>query len=145
MSSRSTPAGASKLKNMKSFLLLLFMVSALPGIPKAQTPSSAPGPNPEFMNIIYFWPGDTLRSLEKTTGEMKMKMMGAFGGRGGSASLVIDGPHSPARLKAGGDIRFAIKMSSMTDPSSLIKLYRLDAQKKTREAPANGDRKHLVE
>ncbi|HLZ85964.1 MAG TPA: hypothetical protein VKQ52_01935, partial [Puia sp.] len=86
------------------------------------------------------------RPLEKTTGELKTKVMGFFGARGGGgASLVVDGPRSPARLKAGSDIRFAIKLGSMMDPSSLIKLYRFDAQKKTREAPANGDSKHLVD
>ncbi|GGA81535.1 hypothetical protein [Puia dinghuensis] len=132
---------------MKPFLLLTLLVSALPAITKAQTPTTAKGPDPEFINIIYFWPGDTLRLLEKTTGEMKTKGMGFIGARGGggSASLVINGPHSPARLKAGGDIRFAIKLSSMTDPSSIIKLYRFDAEKRSRETPMGGDSKHTID
>jgi len=131
---------------MRQILLFALLASAFPGVAPAQTTAGAKSPNPEFMNIIYFWPGDTLRPLEKTTGEMKLKTMGFMGrGGGGSASLVVAGPHSPARLKGGGDIRFAIRLNSMMDPSSMVKLYRFDSRKNTRETPTDGDKKHLVD
>lgn len=132
---------------MKLFLLLAFLTPAMPVTTKAQSSTGTPGPNPEFINIIYYCAGDSLLPVEKTTGEMKTKVMSYFGGRGGGggASLVIEGPRSPARLKAGGDIRFAIKLSSMTNPSSLLQLYRFDAHKKTREASAGSDRKYIID
>lgn len=131
---------------MRQILLFAFLAIAFPRMAPAQTTTATKSPNPEFMNIIYFWPGDTLRPLEKTTGEMKMKMVGFMGrGGGGGASIVVAGSHSPARLKAGGDIRFAIRLNSMMDPSSMIKLYRFDARKNTRESPTDGDKKHLVD
>lgn len=117
---------------MKALLLLAILSSTLTGRAQTQTAATTTGPNPQYLNTIYYWASDTLQSLEKTSGQLKTKMRAlGFGGVG--SNYVIDGARSAVRIKAGSDTRFAVKLSGMMDPSSLIKLYRLDPQKKSRE------------
>ncbi len=128
--------------NMKIPLLLLMSFAAL-GARSQTTTAAANGPNPQYLNNIYYWNADSLRPLEKTNGQIKNKMR-YFGG-GGGTNYVMDGPRSPVRIKADANTRFAVRLSGMMDPSSLIKLYRFDGGKKSREASVSQGNKDLID
>jgi hypothetical protein len=101
-------------------------------------------PNPPYLNTVYYWAAaDSLLMLEKTNGEIRNKFR-YFGG-GSGPNLVLDGPHSSVRLKSGDGTRFVVKLSGMMDPSSLIKLYRLDPQKKSRETTMSQGSRNVVD
>ncbi|HXB06089.1 MAG TPA: hypothetical protein VNW04_03215 [Puia sp.] len=123
-----------------SFLLLLLLPAFCAR--SQTTAAAATGPNPQYLNTVYYWAADTLQALEKTNGELKNKIR--FYGAGG-ASYVIDGPRSTVRIRSGTGTRFAIKLSGMMDPSQLIKLYRFDSQKKNREAAASQGNKNVID
>lgn len=95
-------------------------------------------PDPPYLNVIYCWSADTLTGLERSACQVKNKLR-AFGfGGGSSMAYVMDGARSTVRLKAGANMRFAIKLSGMIDPSRMIRLYRFDSQRKTRETLLSG-------
>lgn len=121
----------------KIFLLLLSIVAFARG--RAQTTAE---PNPQFMNTVYYWVADSLQALEKTNGELKNKFR-IYGA--GGASYVLDGPRSMMRIKAGANTRFAVKLGGMMDPSQMIKLYRFDSQKKSREAAVSQGNKNVID
>lgn len=98
-----------------------------------QKTNPTPVPDPPYMNVIYSWSSDTLAGLEKTACQVKNKLK-ALGFGGASMVYVMDGPRSPIRVKAGASMRFAVKLGGMIDPSAMIRLYRFDSQRKTREA-----------
>ena len=127
---------------MKVAVLLLLLFAAS-GARSQTSAAGATGPNPEFLNNIYYWSADSLLALEKTAGAIKNKRV-YFGG-GGGMNYVVDGPRAGVRIKAGSNARFAVKLSGMMDPSQLIKLYRFDAQKKTREASASQGNKNMID
>jgi hypothetical protein len=119
-----------------AFSILLFLLAVIFhfSLPAQTTAVSTTGTHdPTFLNQVYFWAPDSLLALEKTNGEMKMKMK-ALGFGGGASGYVLQGERSPVRIKAADNIRFAVKVSGMFDPSQMIKLYPLGPQKKTREA-----------
>ena len=127
---------------MKNIALLLLAISTILHA-RSQTAATAAGPNPDFLNNIYYWKADSLLSLEKTTGQVKNKLR-YFGG-GSGPSYNIEGPRSAVRIKAGADTRFVVRLSGMMDPSSLIKLYRFDTQKNRRETSVNATSKNVVD
>lgn len=120
---------------MKPTLLLLLLAAAFRvSLPAQTTAVTTTGTHdPTFLNHVYFWAPDSLVALEKTNGEMKTKMK-ALGFGGGGSAYLLQGARSAIRIKAADNVRFAVKVSGMMDPSQMIKLYPLDAQKKTREA-----------
>ncbi|HXB95063.1 MAG TPA: hypothetical protein VNU70_07885 [Puia sp.] len=120
---------------MKSIPIFFLLIGALCSAAQAQTTTVAAtgAHDPAFLNQVYFWAPDSLVALEKTPGEMKAKMK-ALGFGGGGTGYELQGAHSVVRIKAGDNMRFAIKLSGMIDPSTMIKLYQLDPQKKTRDA-----------
>jgi hypothetical protein len=118
-------------KSILLFLMAVLFRVALPA--QTTTVTTAGAHDPTFLNNVYFWAPDSLLALEKTNGEMKAKMK-ALGFGGGGSAYVLQGARSPIRIKAADNMRFAVKLSGMADPSMMIKLYQLDPQKKTREA-----------
>ena len=120
---------------MNNTFLFFLLAVAIPGSLRAQktTAASAGSHDPAYLNQLYFWAADSLVALEKTPAEMKMKMK-ALGFGGGGSAYVMDGARSAIRIKAGNDLRFAVKLAGMIDPSSMIRLYRLNPNKKAREA-----------
>ena len=127
---------------MKKISFLLIAITAFgTGARAQQTPTG--GPNPQYLNTIYFWAADSLLSLEKTTGQVKNKMR--YFGAGSGPSYVMDGPRSAIRIRATSDSRFVVKLSGMMDPSSMIKLYRFEGQKKSRETSMNQGNKNVVD
>jgi hypothetical protein len=118
----------------KSILLLLPVIAMRVSLPAQTTAVTTAGAHdPTFLNQVYFWAPDSLVALEKTNGEMKTKMK-ALGFGGGGSGYVLQGNRSFIRIKAADNVRFAVKVSGMFDPSQMIKLYPLDPEKKTREA-----------
>ncbi|HVS95524.1 MAG TPA: hypothetical protein VHE54_03530 [Puia sp.] len=117
----------------KHLLLFLLLAIAACGSVNAQGAAASGSHDPRFLNQLYFWAPDSLVALEKTPAEMKMKMK-ALGFGGGGSAYVMDGARSAVRIQAGNDVRFAVKLAGMMDPSSMIRLYQLDPKKKTREA-----------
>lgn len=120
---------------MNNTFLFFLLAVAIPGSLRAQkTTAASPGSHdPAYLNQLYFWAADSLVALEKTPAEMKMKMK-ALGFGGGGSAYVMDGARSAIRIKAGNDLRFAVKLVGMIDPSSMIRLYQLNPNKKAREA-----------
>jgi hypothetical protein len=93
-------------------------------------------PDPPFLNHVYACRGDSLVSLEQGEAQMKSKSKGL--GFGGSESVFeMSGEKSQVRIAQGDQIRFAIKLSSMMDPGTMIKLYRFEPKKGNREALYN--------
>jgi hypothetical protein len=129
------------------FLLIAVLFAAL-GARCQPATATAKVPDPPYLNNVYYWSADTLLSLEKTSAEMKRQMqipfLGGRGGGGGAPNYIIEGPRSPLRVKAGAPSRFVVKITGMMDPSSLIKLYRFEAQKKSREVPLS-NKKYLID
>lgn len=119
---------------MNRILFLLLTILFRVALPAQTTAVTTAGTHdPTFLNHVYFWAPDSLVALEKTNGEMKPKMK-ALGFGGGGSAYVLQGARSPVRIRAADNMRFAVKLSGMADPSTMIKLYQLDPQKKTREA-----------
>lgn len=120
---------------MKNRLLFFLLAVAFHISLRAQktTASTSGSHDPTYLNQLYFWTPDSLIALEKTSAEMKAKMK-ALGFGGGGTGYVLEGVRSAVRIKAGDNLRFAIKLGGMADPSMMIKLYQLQPQKKTREA-----------
>jgi len=120
---------------MKSAILFFLLAAAFGSLaqPQTSTASSSGAHDPTYINQVYFWAPDSLMSLEKASGEMKPKMK-AMGFGGGGMAYILDGARSATRIKAADNLRFAIKLSGMMDPTMVIKLYQLDPKKKSREA-----------
>lgn len=122
---------------MNCSLLLLLPALAFGLSAPAQTTAVTTGGahDPTFLNHVYFWAPDSLVSLEKTDGEMKAKMRPM--GFGGGVGYELEGARSAVRIKAGDNLKFAVKLSGMADPTTMIKLYQLESKKKIREANLN--------
>jgi hypothetical protein len=92
-------------------------------------------PDPPFLNHVYNWQADSLLALEQIEAHMKSKTK-VLGFGGSEAGYTMEGERSPFRIKAGDNLRFAIKngVTMMGDPSMMIRLYRLDSKKGGREA-----------
>jgi hypothetical protein len=120
---------------MKNSLLFFLLAVAFQDSSQAQTTTTANAGShdPTYLNQVYFWAPDSLMALEKTSAEMKAKMK-AMGFGGGGTGYVLEGVRSAIRIKTGDNLRFAIKLGGMADPSMMIKLYQLEPKKKTREA-----------
>jgi hypothetical protein len=127
---------------MKHLALLLLSIPAVLTA-RSQSTAATTGPNPQYLNNVYVCRADSLQPLEKTNGQVKNKFR-YFGG-GSGPSYNMEGPRSSVRIKAGADTRFAVRLSGMMDPSSLIKLYRFDAGKKNRESSMNASGKNVVD
>jgi hypothetical protein len=119
-----------------AFLCLLAASFFVPA--HAQTNATAAGtlktPDPQYLNQVYYCHSDSLLALEQTAGQIKNKVK-ALGFGGSETGYVMEGERSASRIPAGSDLRFAIKINMMmADPSTMIKLYRFDSKKGSRES-----------
>ena len=92
-------------------------------------------PVPEFINLVYHYDkaNNKLADLEKANAEMiiKKKIVG-----GGSQAYSIEGNKSPVRLNETAQ-SFMITVTGgvmSADPTSTLTLYKLESNKKNREA-----------
>lgn len=119
---------------MKPLTILLFLFN-LAGQAGGQINASGTG----YLNHIYYaYRLDSLAELEQSSARMvsKTKAMG-FGGSEGD--FQIAGEKSTKRIKAGDTIRFVFKsVTTMMDPTMMIRLYRFYPKKGGREAVVNG-------
>jgi hypothetical protein len=119
------------------FLLLIFLVGnqSFANVQKDSIPE------PEYMNQVYQYDkiNKKLVSLEKANAEMKtkIKLMG-----GGAMVYSIEGAKSEARINGekinSENSSFMITVAGGTmisDPSTTLKLYKLDSKKSNREVP----------
>jgi len=125
---------------MKSAILIFvactFSLVRVSAQSKSANPSS--GPQPQYLNNVYFLKKDSLISMEKGTAELKNKTK-ALGFGGSQTAYVMDGAKSSFRVKTGADLHFMVKInSSFMDPTAMIKLYRFEAGKSEREAVMGG-------
>lgn len=102
----------------------------------AQQNNSSAGPDPEYMNQLYYVEdSNKLVSLEKEKATMKTKTkLGGFGGA--SSAYVMEGSSSTVKLGKSKP-SFAVKIDAnmmMMDPSSMLRLYKFDKKKDTRES-----------
>lgn len=118
------------------FLCLLGAFFFLPAHAQsnATTAATPRTPDPPYLNQVYYCQPDSLLVLEQTPGQIKNKVKAlSFGG--GETGYIMEGARSATRIRAGNDLRFAIKMNMMMgDPTMMIKLYRFDSKKGSRES-----------
>jgi hypothetical protein len=144
----------------KYSLIILFLICTCQAV--AQPPNNA-YPNPEFANEVYLYRKDSavkLLRLEKNTSKMDTKTK--MGGIGGAESgYTMDGEKSPVRFSTGQAISFIYSnssasastnpaadstmrangldpammqgMGSMSDPATMITLYKVDPTKGKRK------------
>jgi hypothetical protein len=93
-------------------------------------------PSPEYANHPYFFDKSTkqITALEKSSAKISTKMK-ALGYGGTSIQYVIDGNTSSLSIPGGDTTEFVITGgNTMMDPSQMLSLYLLDANKKQRSA-----------
>ncbi len=118
---------------MKYIIKLAALWACLPVFASNSTDSI---PEPEYINQVYHYDKNQqkLFELEKSTAEMKakIKLVG-----GGMPAYTFEGAQSSTRIP-NGTLSFMVSVGNnmmMSDPSSTITLYKLDAKKNKREAP----------
>jgi hypothetical protein len=115
---------------MKCLFSVLLFVAALTVRAQDQYP------NPEFANHPYFFDKSTkqLTALEKSAARIATRMK-ALGYGGMSSSYVIDGNTSSVTVPTGDSIEFVVTGGNqLMDPSQMMSLFLLDANKKQRTA-----------
>lgn len=119
---------------------LLLLAGILLAAASAGAQSGATGanasrlPDPPYLNQVYYYWSDSLLACPRTDGQMSNKIK-ALGFGGSQMRYAMDGGRSALRIKAGDSLRFVVKMLSMTgDPSSVVKLYKFESKKDSREA-----------
>lgn len=93
-------------------------------------------PRPEFANHPYFFNKDTkqLTALEKSSAKIATKVK-ALGYGGMSTNYVIDGNTSTVNIPVADTTEFVVTGgNTMMDPSQMLSLYLLSANKKQRSA-----------
>lgn len=93
-------------------------------------------PNPEFANHPYYFDKSTkqLTALEKSSAKIATKVK-ALGYGGMSSNYVIDGSASSVTVPVADSMEFVITGGNqLRDPSQMMSLYLLDANKKQRMA-----------
>lgn len=93
-------------------------------------------PSPEYANHPYYFDKTTkqLTALEKSTAKISTRVK-ALGYGGMSQQYVIDGNTSSMNIPAADTIEFVVTGgNAMMDPSQMMSLYALSANKKQRAA-----------
>ncbi|HXD79543.1 MAG TPA: hypothetical protein VN616_17125 [Puia sp.] len=119
-------------------LLLLSGILLAASLAEAQSGNTGANasrlPDPPYLNQVYYYWSDSLLACPRTDGQMSNKIK-ALGFGGSQMSYAMDGGRSALRIKAGDSLRFVVKMVSMAgDPSSVVKLYKFESKKDSREA-----------
>jgi hypothetical protein len=124
---------------MKPLTIAFILIASVHNLNAQTNNAAAPKtPDPQFLNQVYYYPGDSLIALEKTNAYLKSKMKG-FGGA--ETSYTMDGASCPIRIKAGDNQQFVVRLGmSMADPSMMIKLYKFDSRKGKRESTISNKR-----
>jgi len=115
---------------MRYLFSLLFLVMAF--IVRAQDQY----PSPEFANHPYYFDKGTkkLTALEKSSAKIATRVK-ALGYGGMSSNYVIDGNTSSVIVPVADSMEFVVTGGNqMMDPSQMMSLYLLDANKKQRTA-----------
>ena len=93
-------------------------------------------PRPEFANQPYYFDKSSkqLTALERSTAKISTRVK-ALGYGGMSTQYVIEGSTSPVSISPGDTSEFVVNGgNAMMDPSQMMSLYLLDANKRQRSA-----------